>query len=197
MRKRRWLIWFGSALIVGGAAVLGLHWWRLHEAAQVQQRAKEWLDRTAAIHRPAPRPDVPPVRRGDVVGELAIPRLQVSVMVFEGDDARILKQGAGHIPGTALPAGSGNIGIAAHRDTYFRPLRAIRANDVITLKMPAGTSWYAVSEHKIVQPSDVGVLAQAPGRDLTLVTCYPFFMWAARRNGSSCTHERSVDLFVL
>jgi sortase A len=43
------------------------------------------------------------------------------------------------------------------------------------LKTPAGTSWYAVSEHKIVRPSDVGVLAQAPGRDLTLVTCYPFF----------------------
>jgi sortase A len=96
-------------------------------------------------------------------------------MVFEGDDAAILKQGAGHIPGTTLPAASGNIGIAAHRDTYFRPLRAIRANDVITLKTPAGTSWYAVSEHKIVRPSDVGVLAQAPGRDLTLVTCYPFF----------------------
>ena len=89
--------------------------------------------------------------RGDVIGELEIPRLQVSVMVFEGDDAGILKQGAGHIPGTALPAGSGNIGIAAHRDTYFRPLRVIHANDVIALKTPAGTSRYAVTETKIVR----------------------------------------------
>jgi sortase A len=115
------------------------------------------------------------VRHGDVIGELDIPRLRLSVMVFEGDDAGILGQGAGHIPGTALPPGSGNIGIAAHRDTYFRPLRVIHANDVIALKTPAGTSRYAVTEAKIVRPSDVGVLARAPGRDLTLVTCYPFF----------------------
>jgi sortase A len=138
-----------------------------------------------AIHRPTH------VRRGDVVGELGIPRLHLSVMVFEGDDAAILKQGAGHIPGTALPAGNGNIGIAAHRDTYFRPLRAIRANDVITLTTPAGTAWYAVSEHEIVQPSDVGVLAQTPGRDLTLVTCYPFF-YVGRAPERFIVHARKI-----
>jgi sortase A len=172
MRKRRWLIWLGSALIVWGAAFLASYWWTLHERAAAQRRAKEWLARTTAVHRPVP---APPVRRGDVIGELEIPSLQLSVMVFEGDDAGILGQGAGHIPGTALPPGSGNIGIAAHRDTYFRPLRVIHANDVIALKTPAGTSRYAVTEAKIVRPSDVGVLARAPGRDLTLVTCYPFF----------------------
>jgi sortase A len=172
MRKRGWLIWLGSALIVGGAAVLMLQWWTLHKAAQAQQRAKDWLTRTAAVHRPAP---LRPVRRGDVIGEIEIPRLQLSVMVFEGDDAGVLRQGAGHIPGTALPPGSGYIGIAAHRDTYFRPLRVIHANDVIDLKTPAGTWRYGVTETKIVRPSDVGVLARAPGRDLTLVTCYPFF----------------------
>src|SRR5437870_5665910 len=128
MRNRRRLIWLGSALIIGGAVFLSCYWWTLRERTVAQQRAKQWLNRTMAIHRPAP---ALPLRRGDVVGELEIPRLQVSVMVFEGDDAGILKQGAGHIPGTALPAGSGNIGIAAHRDTYFRPLRAIRTNDVI------------------------------------------------------------------
>ena len=172
MRKRGWLLWLGSALIVGGAAVLGWRSWTLHEAAEAQHRAKEWLARTspASPYAPAPR-----VHRGDVVAELDIPRLRVSVMVFEGDDPGILKLGAGHIPGTALPAGGGNIGIAAHRDTYFRPLRVIRANDVITLKTPAGTSRYAVTECRIVQPSDVAVLDRAPGRDLTLVTCYPFF----------------------
>ena len=172
MRKRRWLIWLGSALIVGGAAVLAWYWWTLHERAVAQRRAKEWLIRAMEIdHTSSP----PSVRRGDVIGELEIPRLQMSVMVFEGDDAGILRQGAGHIPGTALRPGSGNIGIAAHRDTYFRPLRVVHANDVIALKTPAGTSRYAVTETKIVRPSDVGVLARAPGRDLTLVTCYPFY----------------------
>lgn len=172
MFKRGWLSLLGSALIFGGVALLAWYAWTLHERAIAQRRAKEWLSRTTAVHRTV---SLPPVRRGDVIGELEIPRLQVSVMIFEGDDAGILKQGAGHIPGTALPPGTGNIGIAAHRDTYFRPLRLVHANDVIALKTPAGTSRYAVTETKIVQPSDVGVLAGAPERDLTLVTCYPFY----------------------
>jgi sortase A len=146
--------------------------WTLHQRTVVQRRAKEWLIRTTAVPNQAP---ARPLSRGDVIGELEIPRLKVSVMVFEGDDAGILREGAGHIPGTALSPGSGNIGIAAHRDTYFRPLQVIHANDVIALKTPAGTSLYAVTEATIVWPSDVGVLARAPGRDLTLVTCYPFF----------------------
>src|ERR1043166_7887203 len=69
--------------------------WSLHEQAAAQRRAKEWLRRTSAISRITP---APPVRRGDVIGELDIPRLRLSLMVFEGDDAGILIQGAGHIP---------------------------------------------------------------------------------------------------
>jgi sortase A len=172
MRKRGWLLWLGSALVIGGAVVLGWRSWRLHEAAEAQRRAKEWLSRTTA----APRLELPrSLHRGDVIGELEITRLHVSVAVFEGDDAGILRLGAGHIPETALPLAGGNIGIAAHRDSYFGALRAIRVDDVITLKSPAGASRYAVTETKIVRPSDIGVLARAPGRDLTLVTCYPFY----------------------
>jgi sortase A len=32
-----------------------------------------------------------------------------------------------------------------------------------------------VSDVEIVGPRDIGVLSPAPGRDLTLVTCYPFW----------------------
>jgi sortase A len=172
MRQRRLLTWLGSALIVGGAVVLAWYTWTLYQRATVQRLAKEWLSRTPEIHRSAP---ALPMLRGDVIGELDIPRLRLSVMVFEGDDAGILSKGAGHIPGTALPPGSGNIGIAAHRDTYFRPLRGIHANDVITLTTPASTSRYEVTETEIVRPSAIGVLSRTPGRDLTLVTCYPFY----------------------
>lgn len=174
MRKPRSLVWLGSALILGGAVVLAYYSWTLHERADAQRHAKEWLGRASAGDGSVSAP-APPVHRGEVLGEVDIPRLHLSVMIFEGDDAGILERGAGHIPGTALPSGSGNIGVAAHRDTYFRPLRAIRTNDVIALKTPAGTSRYAVTETEIVPPSDIGVLAPAPARDLTLVTCYPFY----------------------
>jgi sortase A len=181
-------MWLGSALIVGGAVVLACYSWTLYQGVVAQQHAKEWLIRKTAVHSPA---SLPPARRGDVIAELEIPRLQLSVMVFEGDDAGILRQGAGHIPGTALLPGSGNIGIAAHRDTYFRPLRAIHAHDIIDLKTPAGTSRYTVTEAKIVRPSDVSVLARAPGRDLTLVTCYPF-SYVGRAPERFIVHARKI-----
>ncbi len=177
--NRKLALSLGSALILAGAAVLGVYRWDLREAAQAQQRAREWLQRASV--RPAPQASAPApafnhsIRRGDPVGELDIPRLHLSVTIFEGADGSILKRGGGHIPGTALPPGKGNVGIAAHRDTFFRPLRGIHQNDEITLRTPAGTFQYRVTQTEIVLPSNIHVLAPAPGRDLTLVTCYPFY----------------------
>ena len=178
MRKSRWLICLGGALIIGGAAFLGSNIWMKHAAARAQQDAQEWLDRTVKARPAAPRAPSPQHRHfkhGEVLGKLTIPRLNLSVMVFEGDDAAILKRGAGHIPATSLPAENGNLGIAAHRDTYFRPLRLIRPHDVIEFTAPEGVSRYTVTDIEIVGPSQIEVLAKAPGRDLTLVTCYPFY----------------------
>lgn len=175
MRKRALLLSAGSVLIVGGAAVLAVHGYNGFHSASAQKTAREWLNAKPPIPPAVLPPAVkPPIHRGDAIGELSIPRLHVSVMVFEGDDSGILKIGAGHIPGTALPPGDGNIGIAAHRDTFFRPLRVVRPQDVITLRTPAGTSRFAVTQTEIVPPSNVKVLDDAAGRDLTLVTCYPF-----------------------
>jgi sortase A len=178
MQKSRWLISLGGVLIIGGAAFLGVYYSLQQTAAHAQRDAQEWLNRTVAERQTAPKAPTPPHQRlnhGDVVGRLTIPRLDLSVMVFEGDDAEILKRGAGHIPSTSPPYQSGNLGIAAHRDTYFRPLRLIRLHDVIEFTTPAGVSRYTVTDTEIVRPSDVRVLAKAPGRDLTLVTCYPFY----------------------
>jgi sortase A len=173
----RFSLCFGGALLLGGAALLGLYWWDLHEAAQAQQRAKAWLDDAIPRTPPGAQSPVPsrlPAHRGDALGELEIPRLHLSVMVFEGDDTGILKIGAGHIPGTSLSPSKGNVGIAAHRDTFFRPLRAIHTNDMIAWRTPFRSTRFVVTKIEIVNPSDINVLSQAPGRDLTLVTCYPF-----------------------
>jgi LPXTG-site transpeptidase (sortase) family protein len=179
MRRAGFLFWFGSALILGGAALVALHSYDLLGAKSAQKQAKHWLN-AEVVNRPVPQTEAehagarPVVHRGEVVGELRIDRLHMSVMVFEGDDRDVLKIGAGHIPGTAFSPDNGNIGIAAHRDTFFRPLRLIRANDVITLRTLSGTARFAVTGTEIVRPSRVSVLERAPGRDLTLVTCYPF-----------------------
>jgi len=114
-------------------------------------------------------------RAGDIIGRIEIPRIHVSAIVLEGSDSRILRIGAGHVQGTALPGMIGNIGIAAHRDTFFRPLREIQHNDLITLTTLQGVYRYEVRGMEIVDPSDTRVLSRTPDAELTLVTCYPFY----------------------
>jgi sortase A len=112
---------------------------------------------------------------GGLIGRLEVTRLGVSVVVIEGDGASILRRAAGHIPGTSMPGGPGNVGISAHRDTFFRPLRNIRQNDVILLSTLTGEFRYKVISTQVVDPSDVAVLAPDGNEILTLVTCFPFY----------------------
>jgi len=164
-----------------GILALGYCLWMYGDAKSYQAReARRFaleLQRKSPAQSPAPASTIPaPVpKSGSVVARLLIPRIGVSVMVVEGADAPELKRAAGHIPGTALPGEPGNVGIAAHRDTFFRPLRSIERNDAITVSTLAGAYRYRVVSTGIVSPRDVQVLSPT-GRDtLTLVTCYPFY----------------------
>jgi sortase A len=111
---------------------------------------------------------------GTTLGRIEIARLGVSAVVRTGSDARTLQLAVGHIPGTALPGERGNVGLAGHRDTFFRRLRDIAADDRIRILTPEGTFTYRVQRTDIVAPSDVWVLGDTPEPSLTLVTCYPF-----------------------
>jgi sortase A len=111
---------------------------------------------------------------GSTVAILTIPRLGLSTIVVEGAEPRQLKLGPGHIRGTAWPGDGGNVGVAAHRDTYFRPLRLVHSGDTITVRTQAQEYVYQVISLKIVEPNDVEVLRPTGHETLTLVTCYPF-----------------------
>ena len=94
--------------------------------------------------------------------------------MLEGDDARILRLSVGHIPGTAVPGLSGNVGLAGHNNTFFRPLRKVNVGDEIRYSTTAGTFTYRVVSLRVVLPSAIEVLNSTPKPTLTLVTCYPF-----------------------
>jgi sortase A len=110
-----------------------------------------------------------------LIGRLEVPRLLLSVVVVEGVDNTSLRRAAGHIPGTALPGETGNVGLAGHRDTFFRPLKDLKIKDEITVSTLRGVFQYQVVSLRIVAPDDVGVLAPSAENVLTLVTCYPFY----------------------
>jgi len=111
---------------------------------------------------------------GTVVARLDAPAVKLSTAVLEGSDDSILNRGAGHIEDTALPGEPGNIGIAGHRDTIFRPVRRMRAGDELTLSTSDHIYRYRISKTLIVDPDDVYVLNPTRQPTLTLVTCYPF-----------------------
>jgi hypothetical protein len=75
----------------------------------------------------------PAAATDELIGRIEIPRLGLSAIVMEGTDKITLRRTVGHMAATALPGRAGNVGIAGHRDAFFRPLRNIHGNDTITL----------------------------------------------------------------
>jgi sortase A len=103
-------------------------------------------------------------------------------MVVQGESAPILRHGVGHLSDTALPGDVGNVVLAGHRDTFFRPLSGVRAGDSIALKTRDGEFEYLVESTSVVAPGAVEVLEPTAGRTLTLITCYPFSYIGAAPN---------------
>jgi sortase A len=164
---RRALRWIERGLLTIAIVCLGYYGYVSAETALYQAYEERELDRilagTEATAPSAPTAPAPPASRrsnparGSTIGRIEIPRLAV-----------------GHIPGTSVPGESGNVGLAAHRDTFFRRLRDIRPNDEIVVTTPDGIFRYTVETTKVVKPTDVWVLDPTEEPALTLVTCYPF-----------------------
>ncbi|MGD0364944.1 MAG: class D sortase, partial [Bryobacteraceae bacterium] len=171
-----------------GILLLAYCGFALVDAWVFQRRASQDLDRqlrarrTAAQNRPPSRPYISPKagsgaapKADGLVGRIKIPRLLLSVVVVEGVTKTALRRAVGHIPGTALPGEAGNVGVAGHRDTFFRLLKDLRLKDEIQFSTLKGDFKYEVESLKVVEPNDVKVLAPSGENVLTMVTCYPFY----------------------
>jgi len=165
--------WSRNVLLTAAACLLGYCGFVLADTWMYQRQASQLFDRAHLQIAAIPSPGTEST--SGLLGRMEIPRLGVSVIVAEGTDERTLRRAGGHIAGTSFPGQRGNIGIAGHRDTLFRPLRNIRRNDVITLTTLAGEYRYRVMSTEVVSPSDVTVLEPDGHETLTLVTCYPFY----------------------
>ena len=109
------------------------------------------------------------------IGRLDIPTIDLSVLVLEGTDELTLNRAVGRIEGTAMPGEAGNLGIAGHRDGFFRGLKNLSKDDRVTLTTLSGVYQYRVDDIQVVKPNDLHVLKRSSFPTLTLVTCYPFY----------------------
>jgi sortase A len=180
-----------SFLLVFAAVCLGLYSYAFIERVAYQTYESREFDRIPGRNAAGPAaadtvmaPAGQPARKAArparfatpaaLIGRLSIPRLNWSAMVREGVSPGALRVAVGHIPATALPGQAGNIGLAGHRDTFFRGLQDVRTNDEIRFSTLNGDFTYAVESLTVVAPEDVAVLAPSSENALTLVTCYPF-----------------------
>ena len=152
-----------------------------------EKRIKDYRDSLTAHFAPA-------------VAMLRIPKIHLQVPVLEGTDDLTLNRGVGHIAGTGPPGSSENIGIAGHRDGFFRVLKDISIGDEIQLTTVKRTDSYIVDEMSLVRSQDVSALEPRSEPSITLVTCYPFYFMGsapqrfivhAKRNAES--HDTQTD----
>jgi sortase A len=167
------LFWAAGALCLGYCLVVG-----------VQVRGSQKI--AAGIGRPQLSAgesvrDSMSVASG-VIGRIEIPALALSAPITSDYDVNSLRMGVGHIPGTAVPGGLGTVGLAGHRDSFFRPLRRVAPKMEIRLVDKSGTYHYMVDSTEIVSPDRVEVLDIVARPELTLITCFPFdYVGAAPR----------------
>ena len=109
------------------------------------------------------------------VAILRVPDLHLEVPVFASDSELHLNRGAGLIAGMGDPDKGGNVGIAGHRDGYFRVLKDVRTGQLIEIETRARTHRYRVVSTEIVDPKEVRVLEDTLDPTVTIVTCYPFY----------------------
>ncbi|MBZ5636875.1 MAG: class D sortase [Acidobacteriia bacterium] len=176
------LQWAQHALFAGAILMLGYCGFVLVDTWIFQNQesaALDWFVPERPVTLPASLPtlpeSVPAIAPDGLIGRIEIVRLGVSVVVVEGTSKRAFRRAVGHIAGTALPGQPGNVGIAGHRDTFFRSLRNIQPDDIITLTTLRGEYRYRVVSTKVVSPDNVAVLDPDESQILTLVTCYPFY----------------------
>ena len=138
--------------------------------AVVAPNQEDWADKRVTEYEESLK-----VEAGPPLAVMTIDKLGIQVPVYDGADDFNLNRGVARIRGTARVDADGNLGIAGHRDGFFRGLKDIAMGDHIELQTTRGKAVYTVSSITIVEPGDVFVLAPTPERTITLVTCYPFY----------------------
>lgn len=106
---------------------------------------------------------------------LRIPKINVEEAVREGSTQGVLASTLGHVEKTAYPGEDGNCCIAGHRNNafgkFFAKLDEVAVGDIIELETRDSIYTYEVTWTEVVEPEEVGVLAYAEGKNLTLITC--------------------------
>ena len=184
IRLRYVLTWLERALWIAGCCALGYYLFTSIDASLTErqlarsfEKSRTHVDVTPQAtlqHSTADVSEAPARPRSRLVARLEIPQLGISSVILEGVESETLRVALGHVPGTSLPGQPGNVVIAGHRDTFFRPLRKVEMCDEVSVTTTGRTYYYQVRSFEVVDPRNVNALRFHNKDELTLITCYPF-----------------------
>jgi sortase A len=182
-RQRRWwqhiekACWVAGTLLLATYAVIAADAVRAHERdiarfelATSAPDMSTWSQSRVQAYRASAL-----VAGDPLIGIVAIPDVGLEVPLYSDASELNLNRGAGLIPGMARPGDAGNVGIAGHRDGYFRLLRNVKVGEIIQVRTARTRYFYEVAALNIVAPTDARLLAPTTRPAVTLVTCYPFY----------------------
>lgn len=112
-------------------------------------------------------------KQGQVIYKLIIPRIDVINFVVYGTSDAALQKAPGHIEGTPFPWEMGNSAVAAHRDYFFWRLNELETGDEVRVESDKGNVQYKITQKRVVNESNVGVLSPTGKHQITLITCWP------------------------
>jgi sortase A len=123
------------------------------------------------------------VHKGDAIGRLEIPSIDLDVVTVQGTDTASLQKGPGHYPETPFPGQVGTSAVAGHRTTYLAPFRhldELKRGDEIKVEMPYANFAYRVQKTRVVDDSAVNIIHQVGYERLVLTACHPLYSAAQR-----------------
>ncbi len=171
------LRYFTVLILLAGGCLTGRAAY-LHAKAELAgvliRRAWDQSAHSGEPHAPWPWADTHPVAR------LRILRLGFDEIVLDAANPRTLAFGPALLLSGAQIGKPGNVVLAGHRTSWFRPLEGIAQGDRIqiawfdTRRGGLYERTYAVDLIQVVEPQDVTLLSPTSVDALTLVTCYPF-----------------------
>lgn len=118
-----------------------------------------------------------------LIGSVNIPKIQISISLYDRLNGMILENGAGVLQGTSFPLGGNSTHsvISAHSGLpnrrLFTELNRLEHGDTFILTVLGEKLAYQVENIQVVLPDDTSVLTIEEGKDLvTLLTCTPYMI---------------------
>jgi sortase A len=153
-----------------------------YEPAQLRQNEVSVSARTKVIAREARLYRIHS-GRGQAIGRIRVPRLDLNMILANGTDHNSLTKGPGRDRRTYMPGEGQLVYIAGHRTTYLAPfahIERLQSGDAVTLDVPYATFRYRVFKHRIVGAHEMSVLRSHGVEVVELQACHPRFFASQR-----------------